>query len=129
MALNWLWDEYCGDIIVEQQRVGGETVEFPLRLYKGNAYLIMVYEDDENDTYTVSSFFLDKEHAKRCLGLDKKDKDSYNIHDTGMSKWKKVRLNKAKYKKASELVSMLVQAFDEIEIEIYSDKEEKRREG
>lgn len=126
MALNWLWKERCGEIIVEGLYGDEQWHEYTLRLYKGNAYLIMLAEDDERDTYTVSSFWADKEHAKNCLGLNKKDKDSRNIYQGGYTRWKKVRLNKAKYKNTKELVSMLAEAFDHIEIEIYSDPDEAK---
>ena len=120
MALNWLWKERCGEIIVEGR--GGH--EHALRLYKGNAYLIMLAENDETDTYVVSSFWVDKDHAKNCLGLNKKDKDCHNIYQGDYNRWKKVRLNKAKYTNTKELAGMLAEAFDHIEIEIYSDPQE-----
>ena len=124
MSLNWLWSERCGEIIAEGMYGDGQWHEYTLRLYKGNAFLIMLSENDEDNTYTVSGFFVSKDHAKNCLGLDKKDKDSYNIYQQDHNRWKKVRLNKAKYPYTKDLTTMLVQAFDHIEIEIYNDPKE-----
>lgn len=127
MALNWLWSDICGEITLEQTQEDGSVKQFPIRLYTGNAYLIMLSENDEDDTYQMYSFFLDKDHAKRCFGLDKKGGNTENTFDKGWSRWTKVRLNKAKFSHTKELVTMLAQAFDDITIEIYSDKEEGRR--
>lgn len=48
--------------------------DFTYTLYKGNAFLIALYEykdEDGTDMYQMSWFLLDKDHAKRCLGLEK----------------------------------------------------------
>ena len=124
MALHWQWSERCGEITVEQKQEDGTWKQYPVRLYKGNAYLIMLWENDEDSTYSMYSFFLDKDHAKNCFGLNKKDKESRNIFDRGYERWAKIRLNKAKYKYTKDLVTMLAQAFDNLTIEIYSDPEE-----
>lgn len=124
MSLNWQWDECCGEITVEHKLPDGSWTQFPVRLYQGNAFLIMLSEDDERDIYQMYSFFMDKDHAKRCLGLDKKGGNTTNFFQTEYKRWSKIRLNKAKYRYTKELVTMLVQAFDDLTIEIYSNKEE-----
>lgn len=117
MSLNWSWNEKCGEAVFEQR-----GKEFAINLYQGNAYLIFLYEfkDKEtgNDMYNLWTFWADKVHAKRCLGLEKGYENLYNDE---RDKLKKIRINKAKYSKASELVGLLVKAFDDLVIEIYSE--------
>lgn len=115
MALEWRWSEKVGEAVIRQ----GEK-EYTLNLYKGNAFLIMIYEykgEDGTDKYSMYSFFADKEHAKRSLGLDKKNGYKENHYKDELVM---VRIDKSKYIYAKELVDMLVRSFDEIRIEIYS---------
>lgn len=115
MALNWNWNEKCGEITI----VNGTGREFTINLYQGNAYLIMINEfknEDGEDCYDLYSFFSDKEHMRRCFGLDKKS-GSYNIYDD----WKRIRLNKAKFRHTKEFVAAMSEAFDNISIELYSE--------
>ena len=124
MALNWNWDEKCGEITVRQQNKDGNEEEYNVSLYRGNAFLIMLYEyvgDDGTDMYNLFGFFADKEHAKNCLGLNPKKGYDENIYNRENGRFTKVRLNKSKYDYTKELVEMLVKAFDNITIEIYSE--------
>ena len=92
------------------------------QLYQGNAFLIILWEytdDDGKEKYSVHGFFADKDHAKNCLGLSKDYTE--NTYNTNYEQIRKIRINKAKYKYTKELVDMLVKAFDNIEIEIYSE--------
>ena len=94
---------------------------FVVNLYQGNAFLIFVNEyKDENGkgVYQVWSFFADEGHAKNCLGLTKESDG--NLYDE-VNKLVKIRINKKKYAYTKKLVELLVRAFDEIEIEIYSE--------
>lgn len=118
MALNWNWNEKCGEAVFEQNFNG--TKEFTVSLYQGNAFLIFIYEykEDDNDMYSLWTFWADKVHAKRCLGLEK---GYENLYNDGRDKLKKIRLNKAKCSNVSEIVRMLVKAFDDLTIEIYSE--------
>lgn len=118
MSLNWKWSEKCGEAVVEQR-----GKDFTMSLYQGNAYLIFIYEFKENgkDMYDVWSFWADKEHAKRCLGLAK-GKEYCNLYNSEWDKLKTIRINKAKHRNASELIGMLVKAFDDLTVEIYSEK-------
>lgn len=123
MALHWEWSNKCGEITLEQN-FDGEWKKFPITLYTGNAFLIMLHEFEENgkDMYELYGFFADKAHAKNCLGLNKKDGYTDNIYKRDWQKWSKVRINKAKYDKYKDLVQMLAQAFDDITIEIYTEE-------
>lgn len=128
MSLNWEWNEKCGEITLEQYRNDlGETKKFPLTLYKGNAFLIMLHEfkDEESgeDMYNMAGFFLDKEHAKNCLGLNKKRGYGDNIYQTDYQRISKLRINKNKYPYTKDLVQMFVQAFDNITIEVVSEED------
>ena len=125
MAITWNWDSKCGEAIIEQT-ISGETKYFTKTLYEGNCLLIFLNEwtEDGVDKYSMYSFWADKEHAKTCLGL-KKDKDYDNMFNLPYSKLIKIKLNKKKCRKVKDIVALLVQAFDNIEIEIFSeDKDE-----
>ena len=123
MALNWRWEEKCGEAIIEQ-----DDREYTLSLYHGNAYLIFIseYEEDGKDMYALWSFWADKTHAQRLLGL-KKDMDGNlnNIYTGYGGEIKKFRFNKNKARHLSEMVGMIVKAFDDIAIEIYTEKGEE----
>lgn len=123
MALYWNWSEKCGEAVMTQI-INDKEKEFTFNLYQGNAYLIFIseYMEDNKEVYNVWSFWVDKEHAKNCLGLGKGD--SYNIYDQGWQTVKKFRLNKDKTKHFADIVSMIAKAFDNIDIEIYSEKGE-----
>lgn len=117
MSLNWSWNEKCGEAVFEQH-----DKEFTVNLYQGNAYLIFLYEYKDKETghdmYNLWTFWADKTHAKRCLGLEK---GYENLYSDARDKLKKIRINKAKCSKASEIVGLLVKAFDDLVIEIYSE--------
>ena len=128
MGLIWDWKNKCGEIILEQKR-NGETKEFTLSLYEGNAFLIMLYEytnDEGVDMYDMFSFFVDKVHAKKCLGLQKgADGKLINIFDEDWQKFKKIRLNKAKSRNWKDIITLFAQAFNNIVIEIYTEENDK----
>lgn len=124
MALNWSWSEKCGELTVVQ----GED-EFTLNLYQGNALLIALYEykKREVDMYDMFTFWADKEHMKRCLGTAKKTKNNawYNMYDDNMLRFTKIRLNKAKNRYWKDIVKEMATAFDDLTIELYSEKEKE----
>lgn len=117
MALQWRWEEKVGTIDIFNY---DEVRTY--QLYQGNAFLIMLweYEEDGIEKYSMHNFFADKEHAKNMLGLSK----GYTDNAMNWDKYyiKKIRLNKAKYRYTKDLVDMLIKAFDNIEIEIYSEE-------
>lgn len=121
MGLSWDWNGKCGEITLEQKRSDGTWKQFPITLYQGNAFLIMLSENDEDNTYQMFSFFTGKEHAKNCLGLSKGYTE--NIFQRDYQRFTKLRLNKKKYSYTKDLVEMFVRAFDNITIEIYSEEE------
>ena len=127
MALQWDWKEKCGEITLVQKYVDAEGAEFKLSLYQGNAFLIMLHEwTDENgvEKYELAGFFADKQHAKNCLGLNKKGGYGENSYNTPYNRFTKLRLNKAKYRYTKDLVALFVEAFDEIEIELFTEEED-----
>lgn len=116
--LNWNWEDKVGEVeILNRDKAVTYT------LYQGNAFLIMLYEyeEDGKDMYSMHNFFADETHAKRMLGLDKKWKDTYgkNCFDQPQYKMLKIRIKKSEYSYTKKLVAMLVEAFDELTIEIY----------
>ena len=84
MAITWEWKEKCGTATFKR-----DDDTYNVDLYVGNCFLIMIREfvEDGVDKYTLSSFFVDEEHMKRCL------------EDGIFTKWEKltaIRINKAK---------------------------------
>lgn len=118
--ITWNFNEKVGEAVIYNI-----DKEITYNLYKGNAFLIFLYEYKENgkDMYQLNNFFADKIHAKRMLGIDKKWTDTYgdNLFNTECYKLKKIRINKEMYglKETKMLIDMLIEAFDEIKIEIY----------
>ena len=125
MALEWEWKETVGTATLVEKHPDEEDREFELQLYQGNAFLIMTHEwtgDDGQEKYEVCGFFSDQQHAKNCLGLNKKGGWHRNIYDTPYLKLTKLRINKAKYRYTKDLAALLTEAFDDIQIEIYTEK-------
>ena len=124
MALNWLWKDKCGEItLVQKIDAEGNEQEFPITLYDGNCYLIMLHEYKENgqDMYNLFGFFSDKAHMKNCLGLNKKDGYTSNIYNTPYQRFTKVKLNKNKCRYFKDIVAAFAQAFDNLTIEIVNE--------
>lgn len=119
MALCWSWEDKCGEAIFKQGKK-----EFSVNLYQGNAFLIFIYEyeEDGQKMYNLYNFFLSKQHMKNCLGMNKKEGFSKNIFNEGYDRLKLIRINKAKYSYTKELTQALIQAFDEIMIELYNEE-------
>lgn len=119
MSINWRWEEKCGEAIVRQY-FGDEVRETTKSLYEGNAFLIFLNEwkEDGKNMYSLYSFFADEKHAKTCLGLTK---DSDNIFVDGLDTLTKIRINKKKSRNWKKIVTLFAQAFDNIQIEIYSE--------
>lgn len=116
MALNWDWNKKIGTVDIFNY---DEVRTY--QLYQGNCFLIMLweYEKDGKDMWQMHGFFADKEHAKNCFGLSKGYDE--NIYNTEYEQIRKIRINKAKYRYTKDLVDMLIKAFDNISIEIYSE--------
>ncbi len=127
MSLNWNWKDKIGTMTVVQSHPGEEDQTVEISLYQGNAFLIMIHEYQENgqEMYSMYSFFADKQHAKNCLGLNKKQNFGDNIFDTPYVNVKKFRINKKKYRYTKDLVPLLVEAFGEVDIEIFSEEEQE----
>ena len=125
MALQWDWKEKIGEATLVQMHPDEPDREFTLDLYQGNAYLIMIHEfkdDKGEDVYSLTGFFMDYAHMKACLGLSEKTKGN-NIYNTPSQRITKIRINKDKCRHAAIIVRSLVEAFDNIRIEIYSEEE------
>lgn len=80
MSLNWYWSKKVGE--VERTTAEGET--FRNCLYRGNAYIIEIWESEKDNSYYLANFWADKTHAKRCLGLvkgyDNLYRDDYRVY-------------------------------------------------
>ena len=127
--LQWNFDQKIGEVeIFNYDRV------ITCNLYQGNAFLIMLYEykEDGKDMYALHNFFADETHAKRCFGIDKRYKDSYGKNNFNQPTYKmqKIRLKKSVYgeQNTKKLVGMLIQAFDNLTIELYEDEDKENNE-
>lgn len=126
MAIQWQWDDKIGEAVI-QQTVEGETKEYRKNIYGGNCFMIFLNEWDEGEhhMYSLYTFFADERHAKICLGLDRTNQDIGNILDDGVNKLVKLRINKKKCHIWKKIVTLFAQAFDNIDIEIYTEENEK----
>ena len=128
MALNWLWNEKCGEATFRQKTENG-TREYTCDLFKGNAYLIFIYryEQDGNKMYTLAGFFCDRDHMKKMLGVDKRSTKTYGVnqYNTEYEQLTKIRLNlnMLQKKQINEIISAFTEAFDDITIELYKESE------
>ena len=124
MALHWSWSDNCGEITVRSSFPGEEPQEHTVRLYDGNALLIMINEFKDEDTgenlYALYNFFADKQHMKNCLGLNKKNGYADNMFQTDHQTITKIRLDKSKCRGWKDIVTAFAQAFDDIVIELYT---------
>ena len=118
MALTWKWDSKMGEAIIHDE---SQDKDFVKNLYEGNAFLIFMNEwkEDDQDMYSLYSFFADENHAKNCLGLTK---DHTNMFLEGYHTLTKVRINKKKSRNWKKIVKLFSEAFDNIEIELYSEE-------
>ena len=64
MALTWYWDSKIGS--VERKSFNSDR-KYYSSLYRGNAFLIEIYDDEQCDTYSLQSFLVDKKHAKNMI--------------------------------------------------------------
>lgn len=62
MSLNWQWKEKRGWMESEHLK---EFPEWKCWLYHGNALMILLNETENQ--WQMHGFFVDNEHAKRCL--------------------------------------------------------------
>lgn len=91
MAYNWDWNAKSGEIFHDK---------WHYNFYKGNGFMIAIQEwkeDDGSEKYQVAWFMVDKQHAKRCLGLEKGSYDMFEgnvdkliIYKDHCSNWKDV---------------------------------------
>lgn len=104
MALHWQWNDKMG--------VSVDKNGYIANLYRGNAFVIAVYENDD-DTYSLAWFAADEAHMKALLGLTK---DHTNIFaDWGITQ---LKLD-TRYKETAKLVQMLAKSKTPIRIELY----------
>lgn len=116
MALQWKWNEKCGEAVL-RQTIDGETMDFTLNLYTGNAFLIMIREFKENgeNMYSLHSFWVDKKHMENCLGITKGHHNIYSGYET----FTKFCLNMEKCRYWKEIAEALKKAFPGMVIELY----------
>lgn len=114
MSLNWNFKtDKIGEWLQVSER-NGKIYETHMRLYSGNALLIGCIEDDEKDTYSVNTFFCNKDHMRNCLGIAKNFDNIYNHYQ-----YNKITLYK-EYRYTKDIVNAFIKAkFDNvIEIQV-----------
>lgn len=126
MALTWEWNRKIGEAVFDELYLDDPTKEVTVSLYEGNAFLIFIhkYKDKNTDEnmYTLFSFFADKTHMNRCLGLEKGSENIF-LHN---GRLKRISFNKAKSRNYKQIIPALVKAFDDIEIKVYTEEDEKK---
>lgn len=105
MALNWEWSDKMGECIYDS---GAKA-----NIYKGNAYMITVFEDEENNTYSMSWFASDRNHFKNLLGLGEYRENAFADWDIV-----KIRLD-SQYKHVPDIVQLIAKSKTKIDIELY----------
>lgn len=116
MALNWLWSDKCGELVVDRKNPKTkETETYKVNLYSGNAWLIMLYEykQDGEKYYNMWSFFDDKAHMNKCLGLTK---GSNNIFENSYETIKRVKLKADKNCHADQIAKAFKKAFPKMKV-------------
>lgn len=78
MALSWQWDNKYAEATYKVIGDGGWR-EATYNWYAGNAPMVETWEPGD-DTYTVTSFWLDDQHMKNMLGLSKDHKENCYAH-------------------------------------------------
>lgn len=120
MALEWNFNEKIGEIELWQN-----DRMFTINLYQGNAFLIMLheYKSGEVEKWEMWGFFMNETHAKRMLGIDKRYRDTYgnNPYEQPYQQIRKIRLSN-KYRYRQKLIDMLLKAFKQLTIEIYTEE-------
>lgn len=112
--LRWQFDSSIGTVT----EVYPNGNEFTYTLYKGNAFMIALYQYDyqEDGTFTWSMhwFWADKEHMKNCLGVGKNSNDG-SIYEGKILRFKfNEKANKSDLR---ELVCALVKSDQAFSIE------------
>lgn len=108
MAYEWNWNRKSGEFTFN-----GYTYNF----YKGNGFMIIIDEFTNKETgteqYYVAYTFLDKEHAKECLGLRKGHYDMFEGHV------EKIKIFMDTCPNWKDIVELFTKTQPEIMIEIY----------
>lgn len=81
--------------------------------------MLTEWNEDGIDKYALYTFFADETHAKNCLGLTKNHDNIFTNGGYG-AEIVKIRINKKKSRNYKKIVSLFAQAFDNIDIEIFS---------
>lgn len=113
MSLNWQWSEKVGSVEYDFPDSKVPESERPVcNLYSGNALLIAVWEYP-NGTYNMDWFWVDKDHMKNMLGLNKGYENCMN--DIGI---KSIKLD-TNYRQTPAIVQALVKSKTKVMIELY----------
>lgn len=113
MAVNWQWKNQSGTVTIS---------DYTYNFYEGNAFMIMLDEfknkNTGEDVYNKVCCFLDKNHAKRSLGLVKGSDDVFE----GRVKKMTIFMNHCHYWK--DIIELFTKAYPNIEITILPQKPE-----
>lgn len=115
MALHWEWSKKCGEMVVKYT----EHPPMKLDLYKGNAFLIMIYQDEKEKTYQLWSFFANKDHAKNCLGLTKGNTNIFDREDMWIDS---ITIYTNIYERWWMVTDLFTRAFDNLTINLTTKK-------
>lgn len=110
--ITWEWNKKIGKVTYTHGRTDN--------LYKGNAQIIAVHEDERHNDYFVSWFSADKNHLRNMLGLEK----SYEgcISENRLFDIESIELD-TKYKGVPDIVKDFARAKVDITIKLYNSDE------
>lgn len=112
--LTWDWNKKIGKVKYKDGREDN--------LYKGNAQLIAIHEDDEK-TYWLAWFSLDKKHLRNMLGLEKDYEGC--ISDGRLFDITEISLD-TENKETADIIKDFAKAKIKIKINLYNSESEKK---
>ena len=110
MALCWNFKEKGGTITTE--KTGTKN------WYEGNALMIVLNEwtEEGKDWHSLAWFFLDKEHAKNCLGLNPKQGYSENMFEAEDDSITELVIYRKNCRHWKDLMSVIMKVYPEAKI-------------
>lgn len=110
MSFNCEWEDKMGEVDMCYMD-GKYPVNYTCNLYKGNAFMLCVYETA--DEYTLKWFIDNKVHAQQLLGLRKGWTNTFSSFGIV-----EMRLN-TEYKETAEFLKMLAESKTDITVKLY----------
>lgn len=110
MALRWDFKAKSGTITTAKDGTKN--------WYEGNALMIVLNEwkEEETDYYSLAWFFLDKDHAKNCFGLNPKEGYKSNMFTEEDNPFTELVIYRKNCQRWKDLLSVVQKAFPDCRI-------------